>query len=197
MKGFEMKGFEDLQKLGQQNMELTMKSVGELTKGWQTMAAEMGEYTKRSFEDGTQTFEKLSNARSFEQAVEIQSDFARRAYEEYMAQMSKIGNMYAEMAREAERLKAQELRRQALEVWNRDRAWRSGADGSLTPPATPPLIEWLEPDPTPETEPPAPQTAPPLVADDHTSTVTMRTVQLADGTSVRQVFVDGAWRDIT
>ncbi|MFO1169655.1 MAG: phasin family protein [Hyphomicrobiaceae bacterium] len=101
MKGFEMKGFEDLQKLGQQNMELTMKSVGELTKGWQTMAAEMGEYTKRSFEDGTQTFEKLSNARSFEQAVEIQSDFARRAYEEYMAQMSKIGNMYAEMAREA------------------------------------------------------------------------------------------------
>jgi hypothetical protein len=101
MKGFEMKGFEDIQKLGQQNMDLTMKSVGELTKGWQTIAAEMSEYTKRSFEDGTQTFEKLANSRSLEQAFEIQSDFARRAYEEYMSQMSKIGNMYAEMAREA------------------------------------------------------------------------------------------------
>ena len=101
MKGFEMKGFEDIQKLGQQNMDLTMKSVGEWTKGWQSIAAEITDYTKRSFEDSTQTFEKLSGARSFEQAVEIQSDFARRAYEEYMAQMSKIGNLYAEMAREA------------------------------------------------------------------------------------------------
>jgi hypothetical protein len=101
MKGFELKGFEDLQKLGQQNMDLTMKSVGEWTKGWQTIAAEMTDYSKRSFEDSTQTFEKLSSARSIEQAVEIQSDFARRACEDYMAQMSKIGNLYAEMAREA------------------------------------------------------------------------------------------------
>jgi hypothetical protein len=101
MKGFEMKGFEDLQKLGQQNIDLTMKSMGEWTKGWQSIAAEMTDYTKRSFEDGTQTFEKLAGARSFEQAFEIQSDYARRAYEDYMAQMSKIGNIYAEMAREA------------------------------------------------------------------------------------------------
>lgn len=119
----------------------------------------------------------------------IRAELERREQEAAEAQA-------AEMAREAERLKAQELR-QALEVWNRDRVWRSGTDGSVTPPATPPLIGWLEPEPTPETEPPAPQAAPPLVADDHTSTVEMRTVQLDDGTNVRQVFVDGAWRDIT
>ena len=96
-----MKNFEDVQKLSQTNIDNTMKLFGDWSKSWQALAAEMTDYTKRSFEDGTQTFEKLSNARSFEQAVEIQSDFARRAYEEYMAQMSKIGNMYAEMAREA------------------------------------------------------------------------------------------------
>ena len=101
MKGFEMKGFEDLQKLGQQNVDMTMRSVGEWNKGWQTIAAEMSDYTKRSYEDGTQTFEKLSGVRSFEQAFEIQSDYARRAYEDYMAQMSKLGNLYSEMAREA------------------------------------------------------------------------------------------------
>jgi hypothetical protein len=101
MKGFEMKGFEDLQKLGQQNIDLTMRSVGEWNKGWQSIAAELSDYTKRTYEDGTQTFEKLSSARSFEQAFEIQSDYARRAYEEYVAQMSKLGNLYAEMAREA------------------------------------------------------------------------------------------------
>ena len=36
-----------------------------------------------------------------EQAVEIQTNYAKRAYDEYMHQMSKIGGMYASLAKEA------------------------------------------------------------------------------------------------
>ncbi|MEZ5776117.1 MAG: phasin family protein [Hyphomicrobiaceae bacterium] len=96
-----IRNFEDFQKLGQANVDVTMKSVGEWNKGWQAIAAEMSDYTKRSFEDGAQVFEKLANSRSLEQAFEIQADFAKRAYEDYMAQWSKIGNMYVELSREA------------------------------------------------------------------------------------------------
>ena len=39
--------------------------------------------------------------RILEQAIEIQSGFAKRAYDGYMHQMSKIGGMYAELAKEA------------------------------------------------------------------------------------------------
>ena len=78
-----------------------MKVFGEWNKGWQAIAAEMTDYTKRSFEEGTATFEKLLSAKSVEQAIEIQTGFAKRAYDGYMHQMSKIGGMYAELAKEA------------------------------------------------------------------------------------------------
>ena len=96
-----MKNFEDFQKLGQFNMDATMKAFGEWNKGWQAIAAEMSDYTKRSFEEGTATFEKLISAKSVEQAVEIQTNYAKRAYDEYMHQVNKIGGMYASMAKEA------------------------------------------------------------------------------------------------
>ena len=92
---------EDFQKLGQHNMDAAMKVFGEWNKGWQAIAAEMSDYTKRSFEEGTATFEKLLSAKSVEQAIEIQSGFAKRAYDGYMHQLSKIGGMYAELAKEA------------------------------------------------------------------------------------------------
>jgi hypothetical protein len=93
--------FDDFQKFGQHNMDAAMKVFGEWNKGWQAIAAEMTDYTKRSFEESTATFEKLLTAKSVEQAIEIQSGFAKRAYDGYMHQMSKIGGMYAELAKEA------------------------------------------------------------------------------------------------
>ena len=96
-----IKNFEDMQKLGQTNVDSAMKFFGEWNKNWQAIAAEMSDYTKRSFEESTATFEKLLTAKSVEQAIEIQSGYAKRAYDEYMHQMSKIGGLYAELAKEA------------------------------------------------------------------------------------------------
>jgi len=98
-----IKNFEDMQKLSQTNMDTVMKAFGEWNKGWQAIAAEMTDYTKKSFEEGTATFEKLASAKSVEQAIEIQTGYAKRAYDGYMHQMSKIGGMYAELAKEAYR----------------------------------------------------------------------------------------------
>ncbi|MDX2257570.1 MAG: phasin family protein [Hyphomicrobiaceae bacterium] len=95
------KSFEDIQKFNQQNIDTTVKLMGEWSKGWQAIAAEMTDYTKRSFEDGTATLEKLMAAKSVEQAFEIQSSYAKRSYDEYMQQMTKVGGMYASIAKEA------------------------------------------------------------------------------------------------
>jgi hypothetical protein len=96
-----MKPFEDMQKMSQGNVDVAMKMFGDWNKGVQAIAAEMTDYTKRSFEEGTQTFEKLATAKSLEQAYEIQATFAKRAYDEYMHQLSKIGGLYAELAKDA------------------------------------------------------------------------------------------------
>ena len=96
-----IKNFDDFQKLGQQNVDTAMKMLGERSKGWQAIAAEMTDYTKRSFEEGTATVEKLLSAKSVEQAVEIQTGYAKRAYDDYMHQVSKLGGLYTELAKEA------------------------------------------------------------------------------------------------
>src|SRR5262245_27172063 len=95
-----IKNFEDFQKLGQQNVDTAMKAFGEWNKGWQAIAAEITDYTKRSFEEGTATVEKLLSAKSIEQAVEIQTGYAKRAYDDYMHQVSKLGGLYADLAKE-------------------------------------------------------------------------------------------------
>ena len=78
-----------------------MKMFGDWNKSWQAIAAEMSDYSKRSFEDSTATFEKLLGAKSLEQAFEIQSSFAKRAYDDYMQQLTKIGSMYTSLAKDA------------------------------------------------------------------------------------------------
>lgn len=98
-----VKPFEDMQKANQAGIDTAMKFMGEWGKGWQAIAAEMTDYTKRSFEDGTQTLEKLMSVKSMEQALEIQSTYAKRAYDDYMHQMTKLGSMYSELAKEAYR----------------------------------------------------------------------------------------------
>jgi tRNA splicing ligase len=92
---------EDFQKLGQANMDTTMKMFGDVGKNFQAIAAEVTDYSKKSFEDGTQTMEKLMASKSIEQAMEIQTTYAKRAYDNYMAQMTRVGTMYQDLAKEA------------------------------------------------------------------------------------------------
>jgi hypothetical protein len=96
-----IKSFEDMQKLGQSNADSAMRMVGEWNKNWQAIAAEMGDYTKRSFEEGSATLEKLMGSKSVGQAIEIQTSYAKRAYDNYMQQVTKIGGMYANVAKKA------------------------------------------------------------------------------------------------
>ena len=102
------------QKLEQYNVDSAVRMFGEWNKNWQAIAAEMSDYTKRSFEESTATLEKLMSSKSVEQAVEIQTSYAKRACDDYMQQVTKFGCMYANMAKEAygplERIRSQSRR---------------------------------------------------------------------------------------
>jgi hypothetical protein len=93
--------FQDFQKVSKVEMNDYLEAMGEWNKNWQAIATEMTDYTKRSFEDGTATFQKLASARDMQQIMEIQTAYAKRAYEDYMQQLSKIGAMYQSFAKDA------------------------------------------------------------------------------------------------
>lgn len=91
----------EFQNMGKGNYEAMVRSYGELNKGFQAIATRWTEYSKRSFEDATRTVEKLIGAKTLEQALEIQTNYAKTAYDNWLAEASKIGEMYANTAREA------------------------------------------------------------------------------------------------
>jgi hypothetical protein len=96
-----MKNFEDMQKLSTDGMDASMKSFGALSKAGQAIAAELADYSKKSFEDGSKLMEKLFGAKSLDKAIEIQADYAKTAYEGFIAEATKIGELYVDLAKES------------------------------------------------------------------------------------------------
>ena len=93
--------FEDAGKIGKEFVDNGLKSFASLSKGVQAIAVEATEYTKKSFEAGSAALEKLSGARTLEKAFEIQTDYAKQAYESFVAQATKLSELYAEVAKDA------------------------------------------------------------------------------------------------
>jgi hypothetical protein len=76
----------------------TDSSMTSFPGGFHAIATAYGDYTKKSFED-TRTFvEKLSGAKSVDKAIEIQTEFAKSAFETFMAESQKIGALYRDLA---------------------------------------------------------------------------------------------------
>src|SRR5215208_1438210 len=86
-----LKNFEDIQKLGKDNVDVAMKQFGTVSKGWQAIATEFADYSKKNFEHGSASLDK---------AIEVQSDYVKTAYEGFVAQATKMGALYTDLAKE-------------------------------------------------------------------------------------------------
>ena len=96
-----MQQFEAFQKAGKENVDAALKSFGVTSKGIQTIAVESSDFTKKSFEQSTAVVEKLVAVKTIDKAFEIQADYAKTAYEGFVAQATKMGELYTAMAKEA------------------------------------------------------------------------------------------------
>jgi phasin family protein len=92
---------DDVQKLGKDNMDATLRSFGAFSKSLQAITVEIADYSKKVFEQSTAATEKLLGAKSFDKAIEVQSDYAKSAYETFVAEATKLGELYADLAKEA------------------------------------------------------------------------------------------------
>jgi phasin family protein len=85
----------------QRGFEAASRSFAEANKGFQALAAEMMNYSKATFDDAMRTWEQLIGVKSLEEAFEIQSQYAKRVYENHMAELSKLREMYTGMVSDA------------------------------------------------------------------------------------------------
>jgi len=92
---------EDFQNYGKEQYETVVNSATSVQNGLQAIAAAYGDYTKKSFEDTKSFVEKLSGVRSLDKAIEAQSEFAKSAYENFVADSQKIAGLYTDLAKQA------------------------------------------------------------------------------------------------
>ena len=92
---------EEFQKYGKDQMDNAMASAGVYGKNLQAIATAYTDYTKKSFEEGSAYFEKLAGVKSLDKVLEVQTDYAKSAYESFVAESTKIGELYKDLAKEA------------------------------------------------------------------------------------------------
>lgn len=93
-------GYEDVQKLMKDNLDSAVKSAGAVSKGFQAIAAEATDYSKKSVEDSTKYFEKLMGAKSLDVMIEVQTEFMKKSYEDAVGQATKMTELYMDLAKE-------------------------------------------------------------------------------------------------
>jgi hypothetical protein len=84
----------------QQNDAAALSSTA-FPAGFQAIATAYGDYTKKSFEDTRSFVEKLSGVKSFDKAIEIQTEYAKTAYETFVTESQKIGALYGDLAKQS------------------------------------------------------------------------------------------------
>ena len=96
-----MQSFDEAGKYGKEFLDSGLKSFASLSTGTQAIVAEANDYSKKAFDAGAAALEKLMTAKSLEKAMEIQNDYAKSAYEGFVAEATKLGELYTGLAREA------------------------------------------------------------------------------------------------
>jgi hypothetical protein len=91
---------EDMQQYGKEQLETVVASATTVQQGLQAIASAYGDYTKKSFEDTKSFVEKLSGVKSIDKALEVQTEFAKSAYETFVAESQKIAALYTDLAKQ-------------------------------------------------------------------------------------------------
>jgi len=93
--------FDAFQKFGKEQLEATSTAAASFAKSLQNIAAETTDYSKKSLETNSAYMEKLLGSKSLSDAIQTQSEYAKSAYEGFVAQATKIGELYTNLAKEA------------------------------------------------------------------------------------------------
>ena len=78
-----------------------MSNVEGVQQHLKAITAAHADYMKKSFDDGRTYVEKLSGVKSIEKAVELHTEYTKSAYDTFMAEATKIGELYKNFAKEA------------------------------------------------------------------------------------------------
>jgi hypothetical protein len=84
-----------------QQVDAAVAPADNLAIDFQTIATAYGDYTRKSLEETRAFVQKLSGVRSLDKAIEVQTEFARQAYETFVMESQKIRKLYRGLAKQS------------------------------------------------------------------------------------------------
>jgi phasin family protein len=82
------------------NLEAVVASVTAATKGAEALGAQSMAYSKKAMEDHVAATKSLTGAKSVQEVVELQTAYAKSAFEAYIAQMTKASETVSASVKE-------------------------------------------------------------------------------------------------
>jgi phasin family protein len=101
--GFEKaaKGYEQLVTFGKDTAEAVLKSANAAGKGIETFNGEVFAYTRKSVEESVSATKAILAAKSVDEAIQLQTEFGKNAFETYVDELAKFGDLALAFARES------------------------------------------------------------------------------------------------
>jgi hypothetical protein len=81
-----------------EQIEAAAASMNSMPVGIHAITTAYSDYSKKSFEDARLFVEKLSGVKSVDKAIQLQTEYAKSAFETFMADSQKIGVLYRDLA---------------------------------------------------------------------------------------------------
>jgi phasin family protein len=94
------KGVENATSVGHENVEAVVTSSKIAAKAAETMGAEIAAYSKKAYEDSMAVAKELTTCKSVTELFEKQSEFGKTSIEGFVAEATKLNEMYAAAAKE-------------------------------------------------------------------------------------------------
>ena len=96
-----LSAFTEVNIYSKKNLEAVTASFTAATKGAEALGAQAMAYSKKSLEDQVAATKSLTSAKSVQEVVELQTAFARRALETYLAEVNKASETVAASVKES------------------------------------------------------------------------------------------------
>ena len=94
-------GYEELADLGRENFAAVLRANAALTEGMEAIGNEVMGYARTSLENAAEVATALLAAKTLEDLVQLNGDFAKASFERMVARSTKLSEMSLKVANEA------------------------------------------------------------------------------------------------
>ncbi|HEX3808551.1 MAG TPA: TIGR01841 family phasin [Rhizomicrobium sp.] len=96
-----VKGYEHFLGYGKETAEACMKSANLAGKGVETINSEIYAFSKQQIEESVAATKAILGSKSVHEAFEVQTDFAKSAFEAYVGQVTRMNELFVSTTKDA------------------------------------------------------------------------------------------------